>query len=175
MKKRITAGITAAMILGAMALTAGAADADPQMEVTYEQATTYTLSIPATVTLTAEGGSAKVGVAEVNTKPDEKVLIKVSGLSFDNDVLLVREGEAQGTAAAGVLSAVTNSNDWDVINGSVVAVFQDMNPTAIESGEGGDGTLNFGPLRALSGEDDPIKAGKYKGTLTFVGEVHSRT
>lgn len=171
MKKRIPAGITAAMMLGAMALTAGASDVgtDPQMEVVYEQPTTYTLSIPSDVTLTENGGDTEVGVTDVNTKPDEKVQIKVKTGADGGKVTLTREGDGQTT----VVSEVTDSNGQTVSNGTVVAEFQDMDTTAITVGAAGDGTLSFGVIK--DGAGTTVKAGKYTGTLVFEGAVVPRS
>ena len=57
MKKRILAGMMSALLVVGMAMPARAAGSDPNdsLDVEYDLGSSYTLSIPTTVTLTVEG------------------------------------------------------------------------------------------------------------------------
>ncbi len=63
MKKRILAGMMSALLVVGMAMPARAAGSDPNdsLDVEYDLGSSYTLSIPTTVTLTVEGGTTTVG------------------------------------------------------------------------------------------------------------------
>ena len=171
MKKKWTAGMVAAVLAVGMVMPVSAAgnQTNDQIKVEYEQVSTYTLHIPASVELNAEGGSEKVGVSQVNTKPGEKVQVKIkSGINASNQVELERENDSNTK----VVSLVTDSKGNLMSNGSVVAEFKDMSTTAITDGTAGDGTLNFGAIKDSTG--GTVKAGTYAGVIVFEGAMVSQ-
>lgn len=165
MKKKMITGLLGVMAAAAMALPVSAAD--DTMTVQYSQATTYTLSIPATITL-SENQAAQaenIGVSAVNTEPGKKVQVKVSSGITNNQVELVRTGDT----TTKVVSDVTDKDGNKVSNGFVVAEFQDMSTTPITAGTG---ILNFSAIRDSAG--GTVKAGSYTGTIVFEASVEDR-
>ena len=171
MKKGILVGMMSALLAAGMAVPAGAAGSAPNdsLDVQYALGSSYTLSIPATVTLTAEGGTTTVGVSAVNTAPTEKVQVKIkSGVNREHQVELKRDGDQTTT----VVSIVMDSHKNELSNGSVVAEFQDMDTMAISSAQYGNGTLSFGAIADSEGR--AVKAGSYTGTMVFEGTIVNR-
>ena len=172
MKKKWIAGMMTAVLAVGMVMPVSAAEnqTDDQMTVEYEQVSTYTLHIPASVDLTAEGGNEKVGVSQVNTKPGEKLQVKIkSGINGSSQVELGRENDSNTK----VVSLVTDSKGNSMNNGSIVAEFQGMSTTAITTGTAGDGTLNFGAIKDSTG--GTVKAGTYTGVIVFEGSMVSNS
>lgn len=171
MKRKMLVGMMSALLAVGMAVPVGATSSDPNdsLDVEYTLNSSYTLSIPETVTLTADGGSATVGVDAVNTTPTEKVQVKISsGINESNQVTLTRSNDSRNTT---VVSEVTDSNGNKLSDGSVVAEFQDTETKAID-GAYGDGTLNFGEIADSNGET--VKAGSYTGTIVFEASIVER-
>lgn len=171
MKKRILVGMMSALLVVGMAMPARAAGSDPNdsLDVEYALGTSYMLSIPTTVTLTADGGDTTVGVSAVNTAPTEKVQVKIkSGINKEHQVELKRDRDQTTT----VVSIVMDSYKNELSNGSVVAEFQDMDTMAIFSPLYGNGTLSFGAIADKEGRT--VKAGSYTGTLVFEGAIVPR-
>lgn len=166
-KSKITAGVLSVMMAGAMTLPVFAAD--DALTVQYSQQTTYTLSIPATITLSSSASAQvqDIGVSAVNTAPDKKVQVKISsGITSNNQVELGREGDANTK----VVSDVTDKDSQPVSNGFVVAEFQDMSTTPITAGTG---VLNFSEIKDSAG--GTVKAGSYQGTIVFEASVTERS
>ncbi|MEG0662742.1 MAG: hypothetical protein RR472_05635 [Anaerovoracaceae bacterium] len=88
-----------------------------------------------------------------------------SGIT-DGKVTLERVGDTKTT----VTSAVTNSAKTALINGSVVAEFQDTSITPVGTLTG---ELIFAKLQDSAGGKS-VKAGTYTGTMTFEGAVTVR-
>lgn len=166
-KSRMMAGVLSVMMMGAMALPVSAAN--DTMTVEYSQQTTYTLSIPATITLSADQASKaeNIGVSAVNTAPDKKVQVSIkNGITNNNQVELTRTGD--GTTK--VVSDVTDKDNQVVSNGTVVAEFQDMSTDPIKTGTG---ILNFSAIKDSAG--GTVKAGNYAGTIVFEASVVNRS
>ena len=70
MNKKIMAGMLTAVLAAGMVLPVSAADTTPQensVKVGYEEASTFTLTIPAAVTLSeTEGAESSVGLSDMN-------------------------------------------------------------------------------------------------------------
>ena len=164
-KSRMMAGVLSVMMMGAMALPVSAAN--DTMTVEYSQQTTYTLSIPATITLSADEAkqATSIGVSEVNTAPDKKVQVSIKSGITNNQVELTRTGDS----TTKVVSDVTDKDNQAVSNGTVVAEFQDMSTDPITTGTG---ILNFSAIR--DNADGTVKAGSYTGTITFEASVVDR-
>ena len=167
LKRRFGMAMATAIAMSMMVLPVSAAD--NSLSVEYGQATTYTLSIPAAVTLssTAATSQSSIGVSAINTTPGEKVQVKIKSGITNGKVELVRENDN----TTKVVSTVTGKNSAAVTNGFVVAEFQDMNTTAIDTNAG---ELNFSKVVDSTSESATVKAGTYKGTLVFEGAIVNR-
>lgn len=163
MRKRIFAGVLSVALMVTIAIPVSAED--NQMKVQYEKAATYTLTIPQTITLSADSTviSDEISVSDVNTKPNEKVQVKISsGLTTDGKVELTRTNDANTK----VVSAIT-------MEGSVPVT----SDTEILSAEGivakASKKLNFSAIQDSAG--GTVKAGIYEGTLTFLADYVTTT
>lgn len=151
-KKWIVALMAAVMTMG-MAMPVSA----EEVTVTYREPNAYTLSIPESVTLTDQGGSAQVGVKEVNIEPNTKIDFKISAGVDDNGVIeLSREND---TSTKAVTTVSTTKGGAGIVKDTVFASFtadgmKDLYFTAPAAKDGGQ-----------------MKAGSYAGTITFTVEA----
>lgn len=164
LKKTVLAGMLGAALLTAMPVYA--AENEPKKEeknvtVNYTQVSTYTLSIPASIDLSASSAETEaIGVSEVNIEPGKKLQIKIkSGITEKHQVELARESDSNTK----VVSDVTDSSKKPVSNGDVVAEFQNMSTAPIAGA--GTNVLNFSAVADSAG--GTVKAGKYSGTIVF--------
>ncbi len=151
-KKWIVALMAAVMTMG-MAMPVSA----EEVTVTYREPNAYTLSIPESVTLTDQGGSAQVGVKEVNIEPNTKIDFKISAGVDDNGVIeLSREND---TSTKAVTTVSTTKGGAGIVKDTVFASFtadgmKDLYFTAPAAKDGGQ-----------------MEAGSYAGTITFTVEA----
>ena len=173
-KNRLTKKAWAGMIVGAAMLTAlpvcAVENEEKDMPVEYSQDTTYTLSIPQSITLSATDSkqAASIGVSAVNTTPTEKVQVTIKSGITNHQVELSRENDD----STKVVSTVTDYQGSEVSNETVVAEFQDMSMTPAAGAD--TNVLNFS--KVVDGEDsqNTVKAGSYSGTIVFEAKVVDR-
>lgn len=167
MKKRVSAGVMITMLMAATVFPAYAAD---NMEVQYSQNTTYMLSIPASITLSANDPvkAENIGLSKVNAAPDKKVQVKIKSGITNSKVELARKDDTETK----VVSTVTDKDGSPVSDGFVVAEFAGTSddPAPIVSGTG---VLNFSRIEDNAGSAAAIKAGSYTGTIVFEGAIVS--
>lgn len=155
---KAAAGILAALV-AAGAVTAYAAE--PQSGKTTVQYTkvydsTFTLNIPATVTLSeTEEVTETTGLSAIKVANDEKVQIKVASGITDGKVTL--NDSAAGTS---VSSTVSLDGTTAIGANEVVAEFEGTSTTPTIGG-----TLHFSAV----GTD--VDAGTYTGTITFEASI----
>ena len=146
MKKLFALILTVAM-LATMSVTAFAANTTGgSMEVTYSVAPAYTVTIPETVTIGADGTSATVSAADVVVEKGQYVSVT---LAADNN-FTVKTAEG-----AELTYTVTANGETVAAGGEILAV----NP---KDGKTGTATITF--------DIDETKiqyAGTYTGTATF--------
>lgn len=153
MKKKWIAGMMTAALAVGMVMPVSA----EEVTVTYREPNAYTLSIPASVTLTDEGGNAQVGVKEVNIEPNTKIDFKISAGTDDNGVIeLSREND---TSTKAVTTVSTTKGGAGIVKDTVFASF-----TA-------DGMQNLYFTAPAAKDGGQIKAGSYTGTITFTVEA----
>lgn len=163
MKKKLTKGLAALLAVGMIAggaLTVYAAD--PQtgsMSVTYTKEkpeSTFTLSIPSTVTLSeTETVTEEVGLSAISVADDEKVQIKVATGITDGKVTL-----NDSTAGTSVSSTVSLNGQDAIENNGVVAEFEGTSTTPTIGG-----TLHFSAVGTNA------EVGNYTGTITFEASI----
>lgn len=154
------AGVLAAGMIAGGALTAYAANSQTgSMSVTFTKEapeSTFTLSIPSTVTLSeTEEVTEKVGLSAISVADNEKVQIKVASGITDGKVTL-----NDSTAGTSVSSTVSVNGQDAIGNNAVVAEFEGTSTTATIGG-----TLHFSAV----GTD--AKVGNYTGTITFEASI----
>ena len=153
MKNKMIAGMLTAVLMAGVVMPVNA----EEVTVTYREPNAYTLSIPASVTLTKDGGSSNVGVIDVNIEPDKKIEFKITAGVDDSGVIeLSREND---TSTKALTTVSTTSGGTGIAKDSVFTSFteddmQDLYFTA--------------PVAKYGSE---IKAGSYTGTITFTVEA----
>lgn len=153
MKKKWIVALMAAVMTMGMAIPVSA----EEVTVTYREPNAYTLSIPASVTLTDQGGSAQVGVKDVNIEPNTKIDFKISAGVDDNGVIeLTRENDTNTKA---VTTVSVTSGGTGIAQNTIFASF-----TA-------DGTQDLFFTAPAAQNGGQIKAGSYAGTITFTVEA----
>ena len=152
--KKLFAVILAVTLMATMSVTAFAADYDTAgnkgMTVTYSVAPAYTVTIPETVTVGAEGTSATVSAADVVVEKGKYVSVT---LADGNDFTVTT---AEG---ASLTYTVTANGENVAAGGEILAV----NPA---DGNTGAATITFD-----IDESDIKYAGTYTGTATFTVAV----
>lgn len=156
MKRKVIAALLAAVMTMGMVMLASA----EQLTVTYREPNAYTLSIPASVTLTDQGGSVKVGVKDVNIEPNTQIDFKITAGADENGVIeLSRESD---TSTKAVTTVSTTKGGAGIAKDAVFAAFtadgmKDLYFTAPAAKDGGQ-----------------LRAGSYAGTITFTVEASEK-
>ena len=172
-KAKMIAGAAAVMMaLAAVPFSVYAED----MTVTYTQPQTYTLSIPASITINEDGTTdddSKIGVSEANIDDTTSELqINISA----NSVTLNRVGDAAG-AEKKIKTDVTITSTAapaDTLSGAgltsttVIGAYTGVIDTLTTNQ-----TIQFSAIEDAD-DDGAINAGTYNGTLTFTASIKTR-
>ena len=162
--RKFAIGLTAAALVGAMALPVWAQEntqhKDTTIKATVESA--YTLSIPAETTIAFEAASTDLaGVLKVtgNVLPSQEVEVTVQAKAFHN--------EAQGTD---LRYKLVNKADGNVFTGDV------WDEDTLRDGLAGEGQGKAIQLSIAIDEKDweLAKAGAYQGTITFTAALQDK-
>ena len=154
-RNKMMAGLFAAALLAGTALPAYADSRN--MTVNYTEASTYTLSIPTTVSLLETATVSRIiGVSAVNVATTEQVQIKVSSGISDGKVTLTDTKDAANTISSTV--SLTTGGEG-IADDAVVAAFEGNSTTAVSGG-----TLYFSAL-------GDVYAGSYEGTIVFEASI----
>ena len=169
MTGKIMAGVMSAAMLLAVPVYADTPESEKQMTVQYAVPDTYTLSIPANITLDAANGATDtLGVASANIQPGMVLNIKITA----STALLKRKGDAVGTEKT-VTSAIT-------VSGKNISAATNDTPVTIGTYEGTitqetkNETITFGAPEDAD-NDNIIDAGTYTATIVFMAEIEEST
>ena len=162
MKKKMIAGMMTAILAAGMVMPVSAADTTLQensVKVGYEEASTFTLTIPAEVTLSeTEGAEGSVGLSAMNIETTEKVQIKVTEGIANGEVTLTDAKDSANTCSSTV--SLTEGGEG-IASDAVIAEFT-MDSTSLTA------PLYFSSL----GEDVP--AGTYSGQIVYQASIESK-
>lgn len=165
-RSRRLAGLAmAAGMMGSMAVPVMAAEVTPSsnigtMTVGYTEPSTYTLSIPESVTLKEDAVvSESVGLSNVNVGTKQEVQIKVTEGVTEGNVKLTDVKDSSNIKTSKVS---LDSDGKGIAVGDVVATFDGASATNPIAKTGG--TLYFSKL-------GDIPAGTYTGTITFEASI----
>lgn len=153
MKKLLTLLLTAA--LATAAATTAFADTivnpvDGQMKVTYTVNPSYTVTIPASVTL---GQTATVSASNVKIGKNENLIVRLTNTSGANNAFTVKAGDE-------VLTYTVKKGSADInINSEVLSV------NTLTTGDALTAQLSFDASTSAT------YAGTYTGTVTFTVSV----
>lgn len=151
-KKQLFTGVMSVMMLGILAMPVHA----EEMTVTYREPNTYTISIPSSVDF-KDGYKTQVGVNDVNLEPNKKITFKITDGIDNNGVMeLARENDPNTKA---VTTVSTTLDGTGIANSSEFATFTENKKQ----------DLYFSTVQAKN--SGAVKAGTYKGTLTFTIEA----
>ena len=156
--RKMVTGITAAGVMALSVMPVCAANENTgEMEVGYTEASTYTLSIPQSVTLSEEKEvSQNIGISAVNVGTKEKVQIKVSQGISDKKVSLTDVKDSANIAKSTV--SLTSGGEGISVD-TAVAEFKGTSTVPTMGG-----VLYFSPL-------NDVPAGTYSGTITFSANI----
>lgn len=164
-KNRVIAGAMGVMMLGAMVMpvsAAGTGDTEAltgNVNVKYEEPSTFTLTIPADLTLSQDTGAQReIGLSAINVSTTEKVQIKITNGISEGKVTLTDVDDSKNTCASTVS---LSENGEGIANDAVIAEFKGTSTTAALGG-----TLHFSAL-------GDVPAGTYSGQITFQASIVS--
>lgn len=161
MNKKIMAGMLTAVLAAGMVLPVSAADTETKthnIPVQYEEASTFTLTIPAAVTLSeTEGAESSVGLSDMNIETTEKVQIKVTGGITDGKVTLTDVKDPDNTCSSTVS---LREGGAGIASDAVIAEFT-MGSTSLTA------PLYFSAL-------GNVPAGTYSGQITYEASIVSQ-
>lgn len=162
--RKILAGAMAVGLMAASALPAYATETDAQlstekeMEVIYKMASSFTLTIPETVTLSNISTVTKrVSMQTVNVGSKEKVQVKVKSGISDGKVTLTDKKDASNTCTSVV--SLERGAATGIADDAVVAEFEGNSTTAVTGG-----TLCFSKV-------SDVLAGEYTGSIVFEASI----
>lgn len=165
MTRKIVAGAMGAAMLLAAPVYADTPESEKQMTVEYTVPDTYTLSIPANITLDEKSGATDtLGVASANIQPGKVLNIKIT----TNTALLKRNGDTTGSEKK-VTSAIA-------VGQTDISTATSANPVTISTYKGTitqetkNKTITFEKPEDADG-DGIIEAGTYTGTIVFVAKI----
>ncbi|HIR91809.1 MAG TPA: hypothetical protein IAB98_00115 [Candidatus Egerieimonas intestinavium] len=153
-KSKLIAGAMGMMMLGAMVLPVHA----DEMEVKYQQQSTWIVSIPQTTLSQTQEVEQTVSATAMNIRPDEKLQVKIKGLT-EGKVTLTRDDSKATTTST--VSTTSNSVNPITVD-TVIAEFEDQSTDFVN---GTTGKLYFSAI------PEETKAGDYSGTITYVMET----
>ena len=161
MKKRMFTGMLCMMMAVSMAVPVSAADTTPQnnqVDVKYEEASTFTLTIPADVTLSeTEGAKGSVGLSAMNIETTEKVQIKVTEGIANGEVTLTDVKDSTNTCSSKV--SLTKGGTG-IASDAVIAEFT-MDSSSLTA------PLYFSAL-------GDVPAGTYSGQIVYQASIVSK-
>ena len=164
MKKKLTALALCVCMLASMSVTAYAADEtshQPNVNLTVEEkeVCTYTLDIPASVTLQADGSGSLQIFSESVTIPDTKqVVVRFDGTSTFTDSSNFYLYKDKGTDSEARIPVYLAFNKQYLLGGETLATF--LNGSAGEEG----GTVVFSVSPGYITNAEP---GNYSGAVYF--------
>lgn len=152
MKKKIIAAMMSAMLIAGTVLPVSAADQNGSITVTYNEASSYEVTIPATSL-----NSTKVQTVQatsVNIAPGLKLQVTVTGLT--NGVLTLTRDDEQATTTTTV--STDADGQYPIGGDTVIAEFAGRSNECIN---GTTGKLYFSDVSANTA------AGSYSGSITY--------
>ncbi len=174
MKKRlITIALAAAMVLSVSA-TAFADDttinqsSDPatgMTNVNYTVDSTYTVTIPASVTI-GSGNAATVSASSVVLEEGKELNVSITGTSGDDDAFTVTNTPVSGEGSDTLTYEVADSDSTSYTLNSEVLTVSASDATA---GSGASGSI--GLYYTLADGNTAKYAGEYTGTMTFTVSI----
>ncbi len=156
MKKEIMLSF---VMMGAMMLPVHAEDTPQtgETELSYEQASTYTLSIPTNISLSDSADQElEIKLSAANIRPDQKVEVKCSdGIDASSLVTLTRTGGGE------IKVKVTTDGTSGVTSSQVLASFVNHETTASTGGK-----IQFAKI-------ENVDSGSYTGKVTFTAALET--
>lgn len=152
-KNKLIAGAMSLAMLCTMTVPAYAQDSQSgNVNVYYTEPSTFTLSIPENVDISTPDQSINVGVKEVNIRQGESIAVGTQSVN-DTGEFTLQTGERT------VKTTLKKQNGQPITPKDTIEEFKDNGTTK----------LTFGEVKDINGGEP--KAGRYRGTLTFVAEL----
>lgn len=139
-------------------ILAASGDGDSSTDITYTVDSSYTWTIHSAINLNSSTTTGNVSVTQANVAADKEIVIKVKGSGTD-DAFTMKDKNGLGSNE--ISYNVQKDNQAVRVNDTVLTF--DTNDTATKTT-----TLTF----ALGSSN--IKAGNYKGTLTYTATLNTK-
>ena len=139
-------------------ILAASGDGDSSTDITYTVDSSYTWTIHSAINLNSSTTTGNVSVTQANVAADKEIVIKVKGSGTD-DAFTMKDKNGLGSNE--ISYNVQKDNQAVRVNDTVLTF--DTNDTATKTT-----TLTF----ALGSSG--VKAGNYKGTLTYTATLNTK-
>lgn len=139
-------------------ILATSGDGNNSTDITYTVDSSYTWTIHSAISLNSSTTTGDVSVTQANVAADKEIVIKVKGSGTDGAFAMK---DKNGAGSNEISYNVKNGNEAVQVNGTVLTF--GTNDTAPKTT-----TLTF----ALDSSN--IKAGNYKGTLTYTATLNTK-
>ena len=139
-------------------ILATSGDGNNSTDITYTVDSSYIWTIHSAISLNSSTTTGNVSVTQANVAADKEIVIKVKGSGTDGAFTMK---DKDGNGSNEISYDVQNGNEAVQVNGTVLTF--GTNDTAPKTT-----TLSF-VLRSLN-----IKAGNYKGTLTYTATLNTK-
>lgn len=139
-------------------ILATAGDGTNSTDITYTVDSSYTWTIHSAISLNSATTTGDVSVTQANVAADKEIVIKVKGSGTDGAFTMK---DKDGTGSNEITYNVQNGNQAVQVNGTVLTF--GTNDTATKTTR-----LTF----ALASSN--VKAGNYKGTVTYTATLNTK-
>ena len=139
-------------------ILAASGDGDSSTDITYTVDSSYTWTIHSAINLNSSTTTGNVSVTQANVAADKEIVIKVKGSGTD-DAFTMKD--KNGVGSNEISYNVKNGNEAVQVNGTVLTF--GTNDTAPKTT-----TLSFALVSS------GVKAGNYKGTLTYTATLNTK-
>ncbi len=157
MKRRKTALLLSTLaICSTMMVTANAASQSTEFEYTLKNDPTYTVEIPAKITIAKGGSDMVIKASNVNYLDGQKVSVSIAGTNYFRNQMVLEDSETRSTMRYQIVkedgTVIETTGGKDQANGKEIAAFT----------QDGQVTNKVLPVTQPSS-----KVGHYSGTMSF--------
>lgn len=159
--KKILSGIMASVIVISTAVTAFAAGSSTEFTFKYMEDPTYTITIPAAITIDKDGTDVEVVASDVENLGDQKISVTVAGTNFYRNQFVLQGNDADNKIKQVRYALTSASGEYMETIGTFID--QHVGKELVSFTEDGTVSYNITPLI----QPNTAKGVAFTGTLTY--------